>query len=96
MPRALLKPIMTSLVTEGRGNKMPSFQLDLTSGKGKSEVIFHNGAVAQAGQELRIPTPVNTALNDILLKLTREELNWREFDGRPKRLALEVKKYQKT
>jgi 2-dehydropantoate 2-reductase len=93
MPRALLKPIMTSLVTEGRGNKMPSFQLDLTSGKGKSEVIFHNGAVAQAGQELRIPTPVNAALNDILLKLTREELDWREFDGRPKRLALEVKKY---
>lgn len=94
MPKLFLKPIMANLVTEGRGNKMPSFQLDLTAGKGKNEVIFHNGAVAQAGKELGIPTPVNAALNDILLKLAREELDWRAFDGRPKRLALEVKKYQ--
>lgn len=93
MPKPLLKPILTSIVASGRGNKMPSFQLDLTSGKGKSEVIFHNGAIAQAGQEVGVPTPVNTALNDILMKLTREELDWRDFDGRPKRLALEMKPY---
>lgn len=93
LPQSMLRSIMTGMVTSGRGDKMPSFQIDLTSGKGKSEVIFHNGAVAEAGKAMGIPTPVNAALNDILLKLTREEMDWREFDGRPKRLAAEVKKY---
>jgi 2-dehydropantoate 2-reductase len=94
LPRSMLKSRMVSAVTSGRGDKMPSFQIDLTSGKGKSEVIYHNGAVAEAGQAVGIAAPVNAALNDILLKLTREELNWREFDGRPQRLLAEVKKYQ--
>lgn len=95
MPRAFLKPILTKVVANGRGNKMPSFQIDLTSGKGKSEVMFHNGAVAEKGAKLGIPTPINHALSDILLKLTNEELDWQAFDGRPKRLAEEIKKYSK-
>lgn len=94
MPRSLLKPIMTGLVSEGRGDKMPSFQIDLVSGKGRSEVLYHNGAIAQIGREVGVPTPVNTGLNDILMKLTREELDWRMFDGRPKRLLLELEKYK--
>lgn len=94
LPRSMIKSRMISAVTSGRGDKMPSFQLDLASGKGKSEVIYHNGAVAEAGKALGIATPVNAALSDILLKLAREELDWREFDGRPQRLMAEVKKYQ--
>ncbi len=94
LPRSMLKSRMVSAVTSGRGDKMPSFQIDLTSGKGKSEVIYHNGAVAAAGQSMGVATPVNAALNDILLKLAREELDWREFDGRPQRLLAEVKKYR--
>jgi 2-dehydropantoate 2-reductase len=96
LPKSMLKPIMTNLVSSGRGDKMPSFQIDLMAGKGKSEVLFHNGAIAQAGQEVGIVTPINAALNDILMRLTLEELDWREFDGRPKRLAVEIKRYQET
>lgn len=96
LPRSMLKPIMTNLVSSGRGDKMPSFQIDLMAGKGKSEVVYHNGAIAQAGQEVGVPTPINAALFDILKRLTMEELDWREFDGRPKRLAVEIKHFQAT
>ncbi|WP_420628884.1 ketopantoate reductase family protein [Candidatus Leptofilum sp.] len=94
LPRALLKPGLAKLVADGRGDKMPSFHIDLTTGKGKSEVVYHNGAIAKAGKELGIATPVNAALTDILWKLTLEKLDWREFNGKPSRLVQEVKRYE--
>ena len=94
LPRALLKPGLTKLVADGRGDKMPSFHIDLTIGKGKSEVVYHNGAIAKVGKELGVPTPVNAALTDILWKLTLEKLDWREFNGKPSRLVQEVKRYE--
>ncbi len=93
VPKALLKPILTKLVAGGRGDKMPSFQIDLTSGVGASEVQFHNGAIARYGAANGIPAPVNAALNDVLMKLTRQELDWHEFDGRPQRLLAEIARY---
>lgn len=93
MPKFLLQPILSRIVAKGRGDKMPSFHIDLTSGKRKTEVIYHNGAIAQAGKANGVPTPINKALTDILWKLTREEIDWREFDGNPKRLLAEVNKY---
>ncbi|WP_420641142.1 ketopantoate reductase family protein [Candidatus Leptofilum sp.] len=94
LPRALLKPGLTKLVADGRGDKMPSFHIDLTAGKGKSEVVYHNGAIAKAGKALGVATPVNAALTDILWKLTLEKLDWREFNGKPTRLSQEVKRYE--
>jgi 2-dehydropantoate 2-reductase len=92
MPQFLLKPIMTNIVTRGRGGKMPSFQIDLASGRGQSEVGFHNGAIAKAGKEHGVPTPVNQVLNDLLMKLTRKEVDWRLYDGKPKMLLRELRK----
>ena len=94
MPRGLLKPILSNIVANGRGEKMPSFHIDLSNGKNKSEVVYHNAAIAKAGKQLNIPTPVNAALATTLIKIVRNELNWREFDGRPKRLLSEVKKFE--
>lgn len=94
VPKALLKPIMSKLVASGRGDKMPSFHIDLTAHVGKSEVLYHNGAIARAGMEIGVPTPVNAALTDVLWKLTRDELDWREFDGQPRRLLQEVRKQE--
>lgn len=94
LPKLLFRPILTNKVVSGRGEKMPSFYMDLAAGKGKSEVVFHNGAIAEAGAAHGVATPVNQALADILLKLTREELDWREFDGKPKRLLAEVRHYE--
>lgn len=94
VPQAILKPIMTRLVSSGRGDKMPSFHIDLASGSGQSEVIYHNGAIAHAGQENGVSTPVNYILADVLLKLTSGEFDWREFDGKPRRLLQEVRKLE--
>lgn len=89
-PRFLLKPILTKIVAGGRGDKMPSFYIDLASGCGKSEVIYHNGAIADTGEAAALPTPVNRLLNDTLLKLTSGELDRREFAGNPQRLLSEL------
>lgn len=94
VPKPLLKPIMSRLVASGRGDKMPSFHIDLTARVGKSEVIYHNGAIAKAGMEIGVATPVNAALTDVLWKLTRDELDWRDFDGQPRRLMIEVRKQE--
>lgn len=96
LPKLVLKPMLTGIVSDGRGDKMPSFYIDLTEGKGKSEVIYHNGAIARAAKAVGVKAPVNAAYNDILLRLAREELDWRKFDGRPKRLLAVVRKYEKA
>jgi 2-dehydropantoate 2-reductase len=92
-PDFLLQPLLTRIVNQGRGDKMPSFHIDLWGGKGRSEVVFHNGAIAKAGRTVNVLTPVNQAFNDILLKLIRRELDPAEFDGNFQRLATEVNNY---
>lgn len=94
LPRRMVKPFLSRLVASGRGNKMPSFHIDLMAGKEQNEVSFHNGAVAEAGHELNIPTPVNEALNDILLKISRKEIDYQIFNGQPKKLVAEIQKYK--
>lgn len=93
-PRFLLKAVMTGMVVTGRGEKMPSFHIDLYSGKGKSEVIYHNGAIAQMGREQGVATPVNRCLNETLMKMTLQELDTEEFDHKPERLVAEVVRYE--
>lgn len=94
LPSGLVQSTLTKRVSEGRGNKMPSFHIDLSSGRANSEVIYHNGAIAKAGQDLNIPTPINTALTDILLKLIRREINWEIYNGNPQQLVNDVMTYK--
>lgn len=94
LPNFMVKPVLTRLVAEGRGDKMPSFHVDLSNGRQQSEVLYHNGAVAAAAQELGLPAPVNRAYSDILLKLARREVDWKVYDGNPQRLIDEVEKYR--
>jgi 2-dehydropantoate 2-reductase len=96
VPPSLLKPILANMVAGGRGNKMPSFQTDLAAGKDKSEVLYHNGAVAKFGRLQNVATPVNTALTDILLKIAHKEIDYQEYNGKPDRLVAEVRKYQQA
>ena len=95
LPKSVVKPYLTNKVGSGRGNKMPSFHIDLMSGREQNEVTYHNGAVADAGQAAGLPTPVNTALNDILTRIASKEIDYQIFNGRPKFLVAEVDKYRK-
>ena len=70
LPQVLSKPLMEWNVGKGRGGKMPSFHIDLHSGRGKSEVGYLNGAVARFGKRLGVPAPINGFLTEILLSLT--------------------------
>ncbi len=93
VPKFLLKPILTKIVAGGRGDKMPSFQIELALGSNRSEVIFHNGAIAEAGQAVSVPIPVNAALNSILMQITTGAVDWVEYDGQPQRLLEEIGKF---
>jgi 2-dehydropantoate 2-reductase len=86
LPPALSRPLLAQSVGKGRGNKMPSFHIDLHSGRGQSEVDYLNGAVVRFGQKLGIPTPVNELLNQTLLDLTTGKIPLSEYSHQPKKL----------
>lgn len=93
VPSRLLQSQLAKQVSRGRGDRLPSFQVDLNAGKGQNEVIYHNGAVHQIGRELNVSTPINGALTHILLQLVHEEVNWEIYDGKPKELVQAVNEY---
>jgi len=95
-PDFVVKPVMTKLVADGRGNKLPSFHLDLTAGKKENEVSYHNAVVAETGLELGVSVPVNAALADILIGIARKEIDYQIYNNQPKRLVAEVDKYRQT
>ena len=86
LPLALSQPLMKRFAGKGRGEKMPSFHIDLYSGRRQSEVEFLNGAVARFGRKLGIATPVNQTLTDILLKLVQGEMDPETFRKDPNNL----------
>ena len=86
LPLWLSKPFISRAAGSGRGAKMPSFHIDLHSGRGKSEVEYLHGAVVCAGKTHNIPTPVNELLTNTLLALTNEEIPLDEYDGEPEKL----------
>jgi 2-dehydropantoate 2-reductase len=86
LPSFIVKPILGKMVGGGRGAKMPSFHIDLHSGRGKIEVDYLNGAVVRAGKKTGIPTPVNQLLNDTLLGLVGGSLFIADFSRQPEKL----------
>ncbi len=81
LPPAISRPLFASQASQGRGNKMPSFHIDLHAGRSQSEVDYLNGAVVRFGRQLGIPTPVNQTLNETLLRLTRREIPLDRYSG---------------
>jgi 2-dehydropantoate 2-reductase len=90
LPYFISKPLMQRSVGSGRGGKMPSFHIDLHSGRGKSEVDYLNGAVVRFGERLGTPTPVNKLLCETLLGLTEGEITIETYRHRPERLLEEL------
>ena len=86
LPLWLSKPFLGRAAGSGRGAKMPSFHIDLHSGRGKSEVDYLHGAVVRAGEKTGVSTPVNKLLTETLLALTNREIPLEEFAGQPEKL----------
>lgn len=87
LPLWLSKPLLGRAAGAGRGAKMPSFHIDLYSGRGKSEVDYLHGAVVRAGEKHNVPTPVNKALTDTLMALTNKEVPLEQFAHKPEKLV---------
>jgi 2-dehydropantoate 2-reductase len=86
LPRFIAQPALTQALGSGRGDKMPSFHIDLHSGRGRTEVVFLNGAVADHGATLGVPTPVNRLLTDTLEALSSGEQNVETYRHNPEAL----------
>jgi 2-dehydropantoate 2-reductase len=89
-PLWLSKPLLGRAAGSGRGGKMPSFHIDLHSGRGKSEVEYLHGEVVRAGERCNVPTPVNKALTETLIALTNKEISLEEFARQPEKLLSRV------
>lgn len=90
LPEWLSKPLLSKAVGSGRGVKMPSFHIDLHSGRGKSEVTYLHGAVVLAGKIYGVATPVNGLLTEILLDLTSGKISLLEFSRKPEKLLAKL------
>jgi 2-dehydropantoate 2-reductase len=94
LPPVFSRPLLARAAGGGRGGKMPSFHIDLHSGRGQSEVDYLNGAVVRAaekiiqryGERVGVPTPVNRFLTETLLALTRGEIPLKTYAHQPEKL----------
>jgi len=90
LPLWLSKPLLGRAAGAGRGDKMPSFHIDLHSGRGKSEVDYLHGEVARAGVKFNVLTPVNKILTETLLALTNKDIPLEEFAHKPQKLLAKM------
>jgi 2-dehydropantoate 2-reductase len=82
---ALSQPLLSRIAGGGRGQKLPSFHIDLHGGRGKSEVDYLNGAVVRFGERLGIATPINRWLNETVLGLTSGRIALDEYRHQPEK-----------
>jgi 2-dehydropantoate 2-reductase len=90
LPLPASRLLLQRSVGKGRGEKMPSFHIDLYSGRGKSEGDFLNGAVARYGKHFHVAAPVNKTLNTILMDLTRGAIPREAYAHQPEKLLAEI------
>jgi len=83
LPAPLARRLIAARAARGRGEKRPSLWLDVDRGMGTTEVRWLNGAVADLGARLGVPTPVNAALTALLEEVARNPERRRAFAGRP-------------
>jgi 2-dehydropantoate 2-reductase len=83
LPTTFSHSFLSNKIGKGRGEKMPSFHIDLHSGKGKSEAGELNGAVVRAGKRYGVPTPVNQFLISRLLGLIAGEIPLNKYQHKP-------------
>jgi 2-dehydropantoate 2-reductase len=81
LPPKLAYSVFKRAILHRRGGRPSPLQHDLQRGRRKSEVTFLNGAVARAGAQVGVPTPTNSALDNILTAIARGEVPWSEYQG---------------
>lgn len=92
IPLPILRPILKKAVVGGRGDKMPSFYIDMQAGRKRSEVEYLNGAVVRFGEQAGVPTPVNRFLTETLIRMASGEIPRQRFDNNPQEFLENLKR----
>jgi len=91
LPNVILRPLLKSRVTGGRGEKPPSLLLGLHQNKKKSEVEWLNGAVVKYADSIDRYVPVNHTLALVLYDITVDRVPWDMFRQSPEMLVTAVR-----
>ena len=94
LPLWLSRLLLAGAAGKARGAKMPSFHIDLYSGRGKTEAEFLHGAVVRAGEKYGVPTPVNKGLTEIVMALFRKEIPLDEYAHQPEKLLVRIQQME--
>ncbi len=87
LPGPLARPIVARAIGGVRGGKSPSLRLHLRGGgTGPTEVRWLNGAVAEHGARLGVPTPVNATLAALVDEAAADSGRAAWWRARPDRL----------
>lgn len=90
LPSPVARTLLTRSIAVARGTKAPSLLLDLREGKPQTEVDVLNGAVAGAGHDYGVPTPVNSIYCRVLDDIAHTPPLWAKYRERPDTLEAEV------
>jgi len=90
LPSPVSRKLLSSRVAGARGTKPPSLLLDLRAGRDQTEVDFLNGAVACAGRDHNVRTPVNAVYARVLEDIAHMPQLWAKYREHPDTLAAEV------
>lgn len=90
LPSPVSRKLLASRVAGARGTKPPSLLLDLRAGKAQTEVEYLNGAVACAGRDHNVRTPVNAVYSRVLDDIAHMPQLWAKYREHPDTLAGEV------
>jgi 2-dehydropantoate 2-reductase len=90
LPAAFGRRLLRKRVDGGRGAKMPSLWIDLEQGRERTEIAWMNGAVADIGQSIGIPTPVNHRLTGIMDAIVTNPNLRNAFRESPERLKRNI------
>ncbi len=86
LPRPLLRRLFPPVMVGGRGDKLPSLLLDARAGRNQSEVNVLNKVVAQTGDTVGVPTPVNRTISRILNGIIAGDIPAARYQGNPEAL----------
>jgi 2-dehydropantoate 2-reductase len=93
LPRCVAQRLLGPRIGAARGGRAPTMRADMA--RGRTEVTFLNGAVAEASDRLGIRAPVNAALSALTVELARNPERREEFKGRPDALLDYIAAYHR-
>lgn len=83
LPMPFLYPLLYRQIAGGRGDKLPSLQLALRSGRRETEAAWLNGAVAHAASSLKRFTPINHSLALLITDIASGRAPWDMYRQKP-------------